>query len=113
DQPRHPESLRSRAVRLGVDLDAAHVVVSVATDGGSVRQRAFSWAATRASTRGGLAAVRQNRVVLLLPGTDAGETARAVAKDLGRVLGGPATVGASGPVPQPTALAASFRDADR
>jgi DNA-binding PucR family transcriptional regulator len=113
DPVRHEGTLRARAARLDVDLDSAHVVIAVATDDGSARQRAFSWATTYASTRGGLAGVRPNRVLLLLPGIDAGAAARTVARDLGRVLNGPATAGAAGPAPGLHGLAAAFRDADR
>ncbi len=110
---RHEASLRARAARLGVDLDAAHVLVAVATEDGSARQRAFSWASTYASGRAGLAGVRPNRVLLLLPGEDAGSAARAVSRDLGRVLGTPVTVGGSGPARGLDGFASAFRDADR
>ena len=110
---RHEAALRVRATRLGVDIDASHVLVAVATEDGPARQRAFSWASTYASTRGGLAGVRPNRVLLLLPGDDAGVAARTVSRDLGRVLGAPVTVGSSAPAPGFGGLAAAFRNADR
>ncbi|KUJ49276.1 MULTISPECIES: helix-turn-helix domain-containing protein [Micromonospora] len=114
---RDTEALRSRARRLGVDLDAPHVLVAVDDDAiaatGSARQRVLSWATTYASTRGGLAAARDGRVVLMLPGQDAGGSARAVSRDLSRITGRPVTAGASGPVAGPTSLAVAFREADR
>ncbi len=110
---RHEAALRVRAGRLGVDLDAPHVLVAIATEDGPARQRAFSWASTYASTRGGLAGVRPNRVLLLLPGDDAGAAARAVSRDLGRVIGAPVTAGGSRPIAGLGGLAAAFRDADR
>jgi hypothetical protein len=110
---RHEAALRARASRLGVDLDGANVLVAVATEDGPARQRAFSWATTYASTRGGLAGVRPNRVLLLVPGEDAGSVARAISRDLGRVLGEPVTVGGAGPARGLDGLAAAFRDADR
>ncbi|HEX6498258.1 MAG TPA: helix-turn-helix domain-containing protein [Micromonosporaceae bacterium] len=111
---RDPDALRSRARRLGVDLDAPCVLVAVCDDaGGALRQRATSWASTYASTRGGLAAARDRRVVLMLPGTAAGTAARAVARDLSRVLGRPVTAGAAGPASGPAEIAAAYRDADR
>jgi sugar diacid utilization regulator len=110
---RHEAALRARASRLGVDLDSANVLVAVATEDGPARQRAFSWATTYASTRGGLAGVRPNRVLLLVPGEDAGSVARAISRDLGRVLGDPVTVGGAGPARGLDGLAAAFRDADR
>jgi hypothetical protein len=112
---RDPDSLRTRAQRLGVDLDAPHVLVAVGEEQlpGSLRQRAVSWATSYAATRGGLAAVRDHHVVLMLPGTDAGGPARTVARDLGRVLGRPVTAGAAGPVRGPLEIPAGYRDADR
>jgi sugar diacid utilization regulator len=111
------EALRSRARRLGVDLDAPHILVAIGDDEiagtGSARQRVVSWATTYASTRGGLAAARDGRVVLMLPGRDAGGTARAVARDLARVTGRPVTAGSSGPSTGPASLASAFREADR
>lgn len=114
---RDADALRDRARRLDVDLDAAHVLVCV-DDGaiaatGSSRQRTLSWAATYASTRGGLAAARNGRVVLMLPGTDAGGAARAVARDLSRVTGQPVTAGGGGPATGPASLAATFHEAER
>lgn len=114
---RDTDALRSRARRLGVDLDAPHVLVAVGDDAiaatGSARQRVLSWATTYASARGGLAAARDGRVVLMLPGQDAGGSARAVARDLSRVTGRPVTAGASGPATGPGALAGTFHEADR
>jgi DNA-binding PucR family transcriptional regulator len=111
------EALRARSRRLGVNLDAPHVLVAVGDDAtagtGSARQRAFSWATTYASTRGGLAAARDGQVVLMLPGADAGAAARSVARDLSRVLGRPVTCGSSGPVHGPGGFAAAFREAER
>jgi hypothetical protein len=107
---RDPDALRERAKRLGVDLDAPNVVIAVTTD---ARQRAVSWAQTYASTRGGLAAARDGRVVLMLPGSGPGVLARAVARDLGKLLGRPVTAGAAGPATDPAGIAAAYRDADR
>ncbi|MFF5227607.1 helix-turn-helix domain-containing protein [Dactylosporangium sp. NPDC000521] len=113
---RDADSLRARAKRLGVDLDAPNVVVAVGEDAlaaGSARQRAVSWAQTYAQTRGGLAAARDGHVVLLLPGDAAGPLARTVARDLGKLLGRPVTAGAGGPATGPAGIAAAYRDADR
>ncbi|GAB3803790.1 helix-turn-helix domain-containing protein [Micromonospora zhanjiangensis] len=114
---RDEEGLRTRARRLGVDLDAPHVLVAVDDDAfaatGSARQRVLSWATTYASTRGGLAAARDGRVVLMLPGEDAGGAARAVSRDLSRLTGRPVTAGGSGPADGPASLVTVFREADR
>lgn len=112
---RDPESLRARARRLQVDLSRPHVLVVVddaAATSGPARQRAVSWAHTYAGTHAGLAATRDGRVVLMLPGTEAGALARAVARELGRVLGRPVTAGAAGPAADPAGLAAAFKEAD-
>ncbi|WP_246080104.1 helix-turn-helix domain-containing protein [Nonomuraea mesophila] len=86
--------LADRARRLGVDLNAPHVVV-VAKHAGQ-RERAAFWASSQATMRHGLAAGRGEEVVLLLPGDDAGGIAQRVAAELSASLHGPATAGASG-----------------
>jgi hypothetical protein len=110
---RNPDGLRSRAARLGVDLDSPHVIVVLATEDGTLRQRTFSWAASYASTRGGLAAARQTRIVLFMPGSDPGGAARAVVRELARMHTAPATAGAAGPATEPSDFAQALRDADR
>jgi sugar diacid utilization regulator len=113
---RDAEVLRDRARRLAVDVDRPHVMVCVddpAAGSGAARQRALSWAHTFAGQRFGLAAARDGRIVLMLPGDDAGALARAVAKELGRVVNRPVTAGAAGPASGPADLAAAFREADR
>lgn len=112
---RDADVLRDRARRLQVDLDRPHVLVCVddpeaAT--GAARQRALSWAHTFASVRSGLAASRDGRIVLMLPGEEAGTLARTVAKDLGKVVGRAVTAGAAGPATGPADLAAAFKEAD-
>ncbi|GAA2402043.1 hypothetical protein Cme02nite_57680 [Catellatospora methionotrophica] len=112
---RDPESLRARARRLQVDLSRPHVLICVddaAATSGPARERAVSWAHTFAGTHAGLAATRDGRVVLMVPGTDAGALARSVARELGRVLGRPVTAGAAGPAAEPAGLAAAFKEAD-
>jgi GAF domain-containing protein len=110
---RDEQSLRSRAARLGVDLDTPHVVVAAAghPDGG-LRGRAISWARTFAAARGGLAAPKDGRLAMILPGTDPAATARTVAKELSRALGHPVTAGAAGPASSPAAIAPAHRSAD-
>ncbi|MEV0615008.1 GAF domain-containing protein [Nonomuraea sp. NPDC050404] len=85
--------LADRAGRLGVDLGAPHVVVVVRHEG--QRERAAFWASSQAAVRHGLAAMRGDEVVLLLPGDDAGELAQRVARELTSSLHSPATAGAS------------------
>ena len=106
------ESLRSRARRLGVDLDAPQVLVAVGDDTAG-RQRVLSWATSYALSRGGLAAARDGRILLMLPGTDPGAAARLVAKDAARVSGRAMTAGAGGPTDGPASLGTAFAEADR
>jgi DNA-binding PucR family transcriptional regulator len=110
---RDEDALRSRARRIGVDLDAPHVVIAVADHAeGGLRQRAISWARTFAAGRSGLAVARDGRIALILPGTDVPGTARIVAKELGRTLGRPVTAGGAGPASGPAAVAPAYREAD-
>lgn len=85
--------LPDRARRLGVDLDAPHVLIVVRHSG--QRERAAFWASSQAALERGLATARGDEVVLLLPGGDPGATARRVAAELTASLGSPATAGAA------------------
>ena len=107
---RDPESLRQRAHLLEIDLDGPQVLLAAQVQRGH-RERAGSWAASFASAQGGLAAVRGDRVALMLPGEDASAAARKVSRDLGVLLDTPVTVGASGPAAGPDGIAAAFREA--
>ncbi|MEU7937153.1 helix-turn-helix domain-containing protein [Microbispora bryophytorum] len=100
--------LDDRARRLGVDLDAPHVLVVARHDG--QRERAAFWASSQATLAHGLATARGDEVVLLLPGDRPGALARRVAAELSASLGRPATAGAapaSGPASGPVAAVAS------
>jgi DNA-binding PucR family transcriptional regulator len=112
---RDPEALRTRASRLGVNIECDDVLVVVDAEQltGPVRQRAASWAASYATMHSGLAASRDQRVVLLIPGTDPGKVAREVSRDLAKALGRPVTAGAAGPTRGPEGISAGYRDADR
>jgi hypothetical protein len=113
-RPGDEDALRSRARRIGVDLDAPHVVIAVAASeaSGGLRQRAVSWARTFAAARGGLAAARDGRIALILPGSDPGGSAHLVAKELGRALGSLVTAGAAGPASGPASICPAYREAD-
>jgi hypothetical protein len=112
---RDADAVRTRAQRLGIDLDSPHVLVAVGDEhlSGSLRQRAYSWAMSHASALSGLATSRDRRLLFLLPGSDAGGSARAISRDLGRVLGRPVTAGAAGPTRTAADVATAYRDADR
>jgi sugar diacid utilization regulator len=108
------EALRSRTRRLGVDLDAPHVVVVAALEDveSGVRQRALSWARAFATSRGGLAAAQGSRVALMLAAApSAGDAAREVAQELGRALNRPVTAGGAGPVTGAASIAGAYREA--
>ncbi|MFG2088258.1 MULTISPECIES: helix-turn-helix domain-containing protein [unclassified Spirillospora] len=107
------EALMSRARRVNVDLSAPHVVLCAKYGSQEYRQRAAFWASSYAAVEHGLAASRAEEIVLLLPGDRPGETARWVAKELGASLGGPATIGAAGPVRGPADVASAHREAQR
>ncbi|MGH3712423.1 MAG: GAF domain-containing protein, partial [Micromonosporaceae bacterium] len=77
---RDPEGLRQRARLLDIDLDAPHVLVVAEVQHGQ-RERAASWASSFATSRGGLAVAREDRIALLLPGEDAAAAARRVCRD--------------------------------
>ncbi|GGV06198.1 cyclic diguanylate phosphodiesterase [Actinomadura cremea] len=106
-------ALAARARRVDVDLSAPHVVLSARYESREHRRRAEFWAASFAAVERGLAASRGEEVVLLLPGDRPGDAARRVAKELGASLGGPATVGAAGPVRGPGEVAGAHREAQR
>ncbi|WP_254716463.1 GAF domain-containing protein [Actinomadura sp. WMMB 499] len=106
-------ALAARARRVEVDLSAPHVVLSARYESRDHRRRAEFWASSFAAVERGLAASRGEEVVLLLPGDRPGDAARRVAKELGASLGGPATVGAGGPVRGPREVAGAHREAQR
>ncbi|MER5419966.1 helix-turn-helix domain-containing protein [Streptosporangium roseum] len=105
------DGLVQRARRVGVELEADHVVVVVRH--GGRRERAAFWASSQATLSHGLAALRGDEVVLLLPGDRPGHLAKRVAAELSASLGHSATAGASGPVRGPAEVAAAHREAQR
>ncbi|MER7395007.1 helix-turn-helix domain-containing protein [Streptomyces sp. NPDC000151] len=93
---RAPHRLATRAQRLQVDLDEPYVVVAIRPEG-SEHGKAVVWASSYSSRHRGLKTVRDGRIVLLLPGSDASAAARAVSDELSPSLTQPVTVGAAGP----------------
>ncbi|MFB7269275.1 helix-turn-helix domain-containing protein [Streptomyces sp. NPDC056244] len=126
---RDPRLLRERAVRLGADLDAPHVVLAARIDGPAPdtteretadRRRLWSAASHLAATGQGLAATRDGGTVLLLPlapGDTAAGLARRTARQLGGALREPVTIGASAvveaPAVRPGAIAEAYAEARR
>jgi DNA-binding PucR family transcriptional regulator len=111
---RDAAAVRTRAARLGLDVEARYVLVAAGDESGDgLGQRAVSWARTFAATRHGLAIARDGRVALLLPGEDPASAARQVAKELSRVLDRAVTAGGAGPARGPAAVAPTYREADQ
>ncbi|MEV6301890.1 helix-turn-helix domain-containing protein [Actinoplanes sp. NPDC051861] len=109
-----PQAVRTRAGRLGLDLDAPYVLVVAGDESADgLRQRAVSWARTFAAARHGLAIGRDGRIALLLPGEDPAATARLVARELGRTLGREITAGGAGPARGGEAVGPAYREADQ
>ncbi|HEV7898443.1 MAG TPA: GAF domain-containing protein [Planosporangium sp.] len=106
------EMVRERARRFGVDLDEVHAVL-VLRGPAELRQRITAWAAGQAAHRGGLAAYRDGAGVLLVRGSEPGELARQLAREVRGAVGVPITVGAAGPVHGPGEVAEAYAEADR
>jgi hypothetical protein len=109
---RDTESLRSRALRVGADLDKPHVVIVVQAETG-LRSRLRDAAAYLAATRHGLAADYEGSTVLLLPGTDPATTVREAAAAFSGAVNPPPTCGAAGPGSGPGAFALAYAQARR
>lgn len=90
-----PDALARRAALLGVDVGSELVALVAVPPGGPVPRALHSECSALARHEGGLVTASGDRVVLLLPGTDAHATAREVAARLAPLE---ATVGSSGPV---------------
>ncbi len=106
--PRRDDLLHHRASLLGVDLDARHVVVVARICGGG-RERYHAAAAALARRGGGLATCRKDEVVLLLPGTEPGQLARAASRELSTATR-PVTAGAAA-VESVDRVAEAYREA--
>ncbi|MEU7140586.1 GAF domain-containing protein [Nocardia sp. NPDC046473] len=102
------DALHSRATLLDIDLTQPHVLV-VVEDGG--QRRTAAWTTNYVLSHHGLAAVRGQHTVVLLPGGDASAAAHSVAKELSAALGISATVAGSGPVDLPKRVPAAYREA--
>nr|WSX49122.1 GAF domain-containing protein [Streptomyces sp. NBC_00974] len=93
---RAPHRLATRAQRLHVNLEEPYVIVVVRPEGGE-HGKAVVWASSYSHRCRGLKTVRDGRIVLLLPGSDASAAARAVSDELSPSMAQPPTVGAAGP----------------
>ncbi|GAB3277497.1 helix-turn-helix domain-containing protein [Parasphingorhabdus pacifica] len=104
--------LLARARRIGVNLDAEHVVLVAHTETTS-RDRLAAAASRHATRAGGLAGAHGTDAVLLLPVADAAGAAESLARELGGAVGGPVTVGAAGPHGGIRALVTGYAEATR
>lgn len=109
---RSPKRAGRRAARFGVDLARPHVVV-IARPEAKAHGKVMIWASSYAQRRGGLKTIRDGSVVLLLPGENPGEVARAVAAELTPLLKLPVTVSGAGPVGGPDSLPHVYQEARR
>lgn len=90
-----PRALAARARRLGMNPDHPHAVL-VAHCETATRQRLLTAAAQSARTRGGLASLHHDHVVLMTPTSDPGRCAQTLAAELGKAMAAPVTVGGAG-----------------
>ncbi|NUT93108.1 MAG: hypothetical protein HOY78_13890, partial [Saccharothrix sp.] len=95
EERRVPRLLAERARRIGLDLAKPYLMV-VGRPDSRVQCRAHAWGAAYARHRGGLRTTRNGHLIMLLPGDDAGATARDVAATIAADLGTPVPVGAAG-----------------
>jgi sugar diacid utilization regulator len=109
---RPPQQLEERARRLGIDLNAPHVVV-IARPEGEAHGKMYTWASSYAHRMNGLKSVHSGSVVLFLPGTDPGAAASAVSEELSPLLDEPVTVAGAGPVSDAAAVSGCHREALR
>lgn len=111
--PKPAATLVDRARRFGIHLDRPYVVVVLRPDGVSSHW-ASAWSAAFAARSGGLAAVHDDDIVLLLPeGVDPAEVARTAAEESGSLFGRPVTAAASNPISGPSGVAVRYRQALR
>lgn len=109
-----PALLRRRCGRLGINLDAPHLVVAFER---VQYERGGRWALVRAGRAvaevGGAASVIDGRTVLVVPGSDARAAAARwqTARDVGD--GEPPAIGVGGPARGASGVRAAYRDAVR
>lgn len=107
-----PRHLAERARRLAFDLEKPYVVV-VARPEQAMQGKAAIWAVSYARRKTGLSSVRDDCVVLILPGPEASTIAQSVSQELRAALRCPVTVGAGGPMRGVDAVSRAYREALR
>ncbi|GAA1910895.1 helix-turn-helix domain-containing protein [Streptomyces sodiiphilus] len=106
------EALTQRASRLGVNLRQPYVMLAARPQHGPAGS-AQVWAVSHAQRTRGLHLIREDCVILMLPGRDPNAAAHAVSSELSQVLGQPVTVGSAGPSDSPESVPSIFREARR
>nr|WP_225954916.1 helix-turn-helix domain-containing protein [Kibdelosporangium phytohabitans] len=112
DPARSPHLLERRASRLGIHLDTPHIVIMVGTEEIG-RGRAEYWSSSYTYRKNGLRSIRDDRVALLVPGTDPNAVADEVLAELSRLQGHPVTASISRPVSSAGAIAQAYQEASR
>lgn len=113
EQEPDEESFRRRAGRFGSIAAGMPWVIVVLSTGVAPTHPVLAAAGRFAADRDGLAGEHALSVVVLLPGVDAGATARAAAVELSHAARTPVTAGAAGPAAGLTAIRNAHRDAVR
>ncbi|MFC8919287.1 helix-turn-helix domain-containing protein [Streptomyces sp. NPDC057116] len=108
--PKDHDLLRHRAALIDVDLDACRIVVVARLDD-EPRERVYASTSAFARRRRGLATLQRDTVILLLPGDDPLEEARAAARELTRTCRRPVTAGTARAA-DVAQLPAAHREAD-
>ncbi|GGU37695.1 helix-turn-helix domain-containing protein [Streptomyces lavendofoliae] len=108
--PKDHDLLRHRAALIDIDLDACRNVVVARVDD-DPRDRIYASTAAFARRSHGLATIRRDTVILLLPGDDPMEVARTTARELSRTSRHPVTAGTARAA-DITGIPAAYREAD-
>ncbi|MFF8035930.1 MULTISPECIES: helix-turn-helix domain-containing protein [unclassified Streptomyces] len=105
-----PELRRERALMFSLTFGRPHVVL-VARGPGQVSEGFAACATAYARRLGGLRSVRDDAVVLLVPGDDPDAAAQDARRELSGRLNHPVTVGAAGPADTVDSVGEAYREA--
>jgi DNA-binding PucR family transcriptional regulator len=108
----HLQQLENQARKLSFDL-ALPYLVAVAKPEERANGKLAVWASSFAHRMGGLKTIHDDSAVLLVPGMNAGDLARAISDELTLLLDVPVTVGAAGPVSGPSEIQLGYEEAVR
>jgi GAF domain-containing protein len=108
----HPQRLENQARKLSFDL-AQPYLIAVAKPREKANGKLAVWASTYAHRMGGLKTIHNDSAVLMVPGVNAGDTARAISEELTTLLDAPVAVGGAGPVSGPNEILLGYEEAVR